>query len=80
MEAARAYVVLQPAAKGKVLPRDIQDWLANRLSKHKHLRGGVVYIDELPKLPSGKIVRKLMREWAKRDSAELEQGPGIAKM
>jgi acyl-coenzyme A synthetase/AMP-(fatty) acid ligase len=27
----------------------------------------------VPKLPSGKIVRKLMREWAKRDALEMEQ-------
>lgn len=80
MEGPRAYVVLQPSAKGKVQPRDIQDWIAKRVSKHKQLRGGVSFIDEVPKLPSGKIVRKLMREWAKRDSAELEKGPGLAKM
>lgn len=72
---------MQPAAKEqKISPRDIQDWIAGRVSRHKHLKGGVAFIDEVPKLPSGKIVRKLMREWAKRDSAMLEQKGGLSKL
>ncbi|CAH0000021.1 unnamed protein product [Clonostachys byssicola] len=69
----RAYVVIQEASQGKVTPSDIQKWLAPRVSKHKLLAGGVVFIDEVPKLASGKIQRKTMREWAKRDAAELEK-------
>ncbi|VUC20034.1 unnamed protein product [Clonostachys rosea] len=69
----RAYVVIQEASQGKVTPSDIQKWLAPRVAKHKQLAGGVVFIDEVPKLASGKIQRKTMREWAKRDAAELEK-------
>lgn len=35
--------------------------------------GGVVFVDEVPKLASGKIQRKTMRDWAKRDAVEIEK-------
>ena len=69
----RAYVVIQEVSKGKVSPEDIQTWIAERVAKHKRLVGGVVYIDEVPKLASGKIQRKTMKDWAKRDAVEIEK-------
>jgi acyl-coenzyme A synthetase/AMP-(fatty) acid ligase len=68
----RAYVVLKDEAKGKITEADIQDYMKSKLAKHKHLVGGVALIDDVPKLASGKIVRKLMKEWAKRDSPAVE--------
>lgn len=65
-------MVVQEPSKGKVTPEDVQSWLANRVAKHKRLVGGVVFIDEVPKLASGKIQRKVMREWAKRDALDIE--------
>lgn len=38
------------------------------MTKHKWLVGGVAFIDDVPKLASGKIQRKVMREWAKKDA------------
>ncbi|KAI1334531.1 4-coumarate-CoA ligase [Xylariaceae sp. FL0016] len=70
-EAPRAYVAVHDTSKGKVKPQDIQEWIKSRVSKHKYLNGGVVFVEEVPKLASGKIQRKVMREWAKRDAAEL---------
>ncbi|KAH0489406.1 hypothetical protein TgHK011_009838 [Trichoderma gracile] len=67
----RAYVVLQPSSRGKVSPEDIQEWTAARVAKHKRLVGGVVFIDEVPKLASGKIVRKVVRQWSRRDAEEM---------
>lgn len=66
-------MVLQDSSKDKVTPRDIQEWIVSRVAKHKRLVGGVVLIEEVPKLASGKIQRKTMREWAKRDAAEIEK-------
>jgi 4-coumarate--CoA ligase len=34
---------------------------------HKQLRGGVVFLDAIPKSPSGKILRKDLRVLAKRE-------------
>jgi acyl-coenzyme A synthetase/AMP-(fatty) acid ligase len=41
------------------------------VAKHKRLVGGVTFIDEVPKLASGKIIRKLMKQWSKRDAEEM---------
>jgi len=71
-EVPRAYVALQEHAKGKTTEADIQNFVAAAVAKHKRLAGGVKFVDEVPKLPSGKIVRKLMKEWAKRDAKEME--------
>ncbi|KAB5584715.1 4-coumarate-CoA ligase [Coniochaeta sp. 2T2.1] len=69
----RAYVVMKETAKGRVKPEDLQEWIKPRVSKHKWLVGGVVFIDEVPKLASGKIQRKTMRDWAKKDALELNK-------
>lgn len=69
----RAYVAIQASAKGKIKPEDIQEWIKPRVAKHKHLAGGVTFVDEVPKLASGKIQRKVMREWAKRDAEVLQK-------
>ncbi|TPX20445.1 hypothetical protein DIZ76_016333 [Coccidioides immitis] len=81
-EFPRAYVVLKDAVKQRPNPltgEQIQEWIKPRVAKHKWLTGGVELIDEVPKLPSGKIMRKVMREWAKRDAAKF-QGLQRAKL
>lgn len=69
----RAYVTIQDAAKGKVTSWDIKEWIKPRVAKHKWLVGGVTFVDEVPKLASGKIQRKVMREWSKADAKLLEK-------
>lgn len=72
----RAYIALQEEAKGKVTEKEIQEWMKTKVAKHKLLVGGVKFVDEVPKLASGKIQRKLMREWSKRDAPEVEKAMG----
>ncbi|OQO14039.1 hypothetical protein B0A48_00915 [Cryoendolithus antarcticus] len=74
-ELPRAYVVLKDESKGKVTEKDIQQWTAKQVAKHKQLTGGVKLIDEVPKSPSGKIQRKVMRDMVKRDADELASQP-----
>lgn len=64
----RAYVVLKDNAKGQVTESTVQEWIAERVSEYKRLRGGVAFIDEVPKSQSGKIQRKIVREWAESES------------
>ncbi|KAH7140039.1 hypothetical protein B0J13DRAFT_639310 [Dactylonectria estremocensis] len=62
-ELVRAYV-----APKKGVERDgktagsIAKFLANQVSGYKHLRGGVIFLDELPKSPTGKVLRRLLRD------------------
>ncbi|KAF2993758.1 hypothetical protein E8E13_001541 [Curvularia kusanoi] len=64
-ELPRAYVVPQTPEKGTAkMGEDIKKWLAERVSKHKRLEGGVYFIKAIPKNPSGKILRKQLRDQA----------------
>ena len=48
-EYPRAYVVLQAGQKAE--GKEIQEWLAKRVSKHKRLVGGVAFVDAIAKNP-----------------------------
>ncbi|KAF5966039.1 4-coumarate ligase [Fusarium coicis] len=65
-ELPRAYVVRSANTKD-TSEQDIADWLASRVIKYKQLKGGVVFVDAIPKVPSGKILRQALRERAKRE-------------
>lgn len=64
-EYPRAYVLLK--SKGAASSEEIQEWIKSKVAKHKYLTGGVVFVDEVPKSAAGKIQRKVLREWAKKD-------------
>ena len=70
-ELPRAYVVLRPGVphRKQVMAEEIQVWFQGRVAKHKRLAGGVQIVDEVPRLASGKIKRKVLKDWAKRDTA-----------
>lgn len=53
-------------------PQEIAAWLAKKVAPHKRLAGGVKFVDAIPKNPSGKILRKALRDVAK---AEVGDGP-----
>jgi 4-coumarate--CoA ligase len=68
-EVPRAYVV---ADKRKIGEREIIEFVKGKVAGHKQLRGGVVFLDEIPKSPSGKILRKDLRAFAEKErSAKL---------
>ncbi|EXJ66130.1 uncharacterized protein A1O5_10745 [Cladophialophora psammophila CBS 110553] len=69
-EIPRAYVV---ADRSKISEQEIKDYVKRSLAQHKQLRGGVVYLDGIPKSPSGKILRRDLRELAKRERRGGEQ-------
>ncbi|KAG0650146.1 4-coumarate-ligase isoform 6 [Hyphodiscus hymeniophilus] len=64
-EVPRAYVVVQEGNKADA--KGIQEWLANRVSRHKRIVGGCVFVETIPKNPSGKILRKQLRERAQEE-------------
>jgi acyl-CoA synthetase (AMP-forming)/AMP-acid ligase II len=63
-ELPRAYVV---ADKNKISEEEIKEYVKKNCAAHKQLRGGVVWLDAIPKSPSGKILRRELREMAKRE-------------
>ncbi|EXJ81140.1 hypothetical protein A1O3_07428 [Capronia epimyces CBS 606.96] len=69
-ELPRAYIV---ADHSKISADRIKDYVKQNLAPHKQLRGGVVFLPAIPKSPAGKILRKDLRELAKRES-NAQQG------
>ncbi|KAF3177688.1 hypothetical protein TWF225_010060 [Orbilia oligospora] len=75
-ELPKAFVVLNPGYEAsKETAAEIMKWVADHKSKHKRLGGGVEFIDIIPKSPSGKILRRLLRdkerENRKKEGAKL---------
>ncbi|KAL4238559.1 hypothetical protein ACF0H5_003266 [Mactra antiquata] len=58
-EIPRAYVVLKPNTDVK--PYDIISYVDGKVSDYKKLRGGVEFLTEIPKSPSGKILRRFLK-------------------
>ena len=61
-ELPRAYVVLKPGIQGdETTETEIMEWLSARVASYKRLRGGVRFVEMVPKSPSGKILRRLLK-------------------
>lgn len=69
-EAPRAYIVLNQEQKATA--EDINAFMATRISKSKRLTGGVCFTDAIPKNPSGKILRKILRDKAKAEVGDSD--------
>jgi len=71
-ELPRAYIVPSPtlpgdAVKNVLTEQKVKDFVKMNLAKHKQLRGGVVFVEAIPKSASGKILRKELRELSRRE-------------
>jgi len=64
-EAPRAYVV---ADQKKIAEHHVKDFVKEKLAAYKQLRGGVVFVDEIPRSAVGKILRKDLRLLAAREN------------
>ncbi|KAG5674516.1 hypothetical protein PVAND_004478 [Polypedilum vanderplanki] len=64
-----AFVVKLPEVE--LTEKEVQDFIKENASNAKWLRGGVKFVDEIPKNPSGKILRRELREAYKISRAKL---------
>ncbi|KAG5808559.1 hypothetical protein H9Q74_002516 [Fusarium xylarioides] len=71
-ETPRAFVVLGSGVKGgPEIVRELQDFVAARKAKHKRLSGGVEFMDQIPKSPSGKILRRVLKaSWKEKTESQ----------
>lgn len=60
--AARAYVVPKDEWRNKLSERDVFEYSIEKLSRPKHLIGGVKIMNKLPLISVGKVDKKLLRK------------------
>ncbi|RMJ25493.1 Phenylacetyl-CoA ligase [Aspergillus sp. HF37] len=48
--------------------RNIVQWLEGKVAQHKRLRGGVRFVNEIPKSVSGKILRRVLKAQVKEEA------------
>ena len=82
-EVPRAYVVPSPDSKrDEAAAEDIVKWMNGRVASHKKLRGGVRFVDEIPKSAAGKILRRMLKVKAleeEKEKGEISDGDFKAK-
>jgi len=59
-ELPRAYIITD----GNVTEDQINAYMTEQLAPHKQLKGGIKFVDELPKSPTGKLLRKELKKMA----------------
>lgn len=68
-EVPKAFVVKSPSVgieeNDRTVARDIMKHVEEHKARHKWLKGGVEFVDIIPKSPSGKILRRLLRDQEK---------------
>ena len=67
-EVPKAFVVKSSSAESltdEELARDIEKHVADHKASYKQLRGGVEFLDVIPKSPSGKILRRQLKDLLK---------------
>merc|ERR1719154_1018939 len=58
-EVPRAFVVKRNRkAKNDAMAEEIHDYINERVSDHKRIRGGIVFLEAIPRSPAGKILKK----------------------
>jgi 4-coumarate--CoA ligase len=67
-ELPRAYIVPKVSSMGEDDASAIVQWLNSRVANHKKLRGGVRFVAEIPRSANGKILRRVMKEWARKEA------------
>ncbi|KAF9046143.1 amp dependent CoA ligase [Panaeolus papilionaceus] len=76
----RAWVVLSAEGKARGVTETIKvldDWHKTHLSKYKHLRGGIEVVNEIPKSPTGKVLRRVLQD---KYEKELKKGKVKGKL
>ncbi|KAK3676144.1 hypothetical protein LTR78_003894 [Recurvomyces mirabilis] len=66
-ELPRAYLVRRPGGDGKLTEQEVHAYMQEKLASYKQLTGGIVFSDAIPKNASGKILKRVLREQAKKE-------------
>jgi acyl-coenzyme A synthetase/AMP-(fatty) acid ligase len=68
-ELPRAVVVLADGYKGdEKMEKDLKEWIHKRVAPYKRLRGGVRFVQAIPKSNAGKLLRRVLAEQARKEN------------
>jgi 4-coumarate--CoA ligase len=51
----------------KVDEQELKDMVLGKLARYKTLERGVRFVDSIPKNASGKILKRILGDWAKKE-------------
>lgn len=77
-EVPKAFIVKSAEARGRSdeeVARVIAKHVEDHKARYKWLKGGIEFLDVIPKSPSGKILRRLLRD--KEKAARTKKGPKL---
>lgn len=72
-ELPKAYIIKSKNTAGKSdaqISREIRKYTEDHKARYKWLKGGIEFVDLIPKSPSGKILRRLLRDREKSKAAK----------
>ncbi|KAK9896848.1 acetyl-CoA synthetase-like protein [Cystobasidium minutum MCA 4210] len=55
-----AFVIVKPEHRNEAVKREIHAHVNKSVTYYKQLAGGIIWVDDIPKNPSGKILRRLL--------------------
>jgi acetyl-CoA synthetase len=74
-EIVKAYIVLKDGvAPADALAAEIQAYVKRQLAAHEYPRE-VAFVDELPMTTTGKVIRRELRDMARREAEARQDGP-----
>ena len=69
-ELPRAYVVRRPGTREQDLTEDmVKEYVKPKLARYKWLEGAVRFVEVIPKSANGKILKRILKEEAKKEMA-----------
>lgn len=74
-EVPKAFIVKSSSAQSvseEEVAKTLYKYVADHKARYKRLEGGIEFIDVIPKSPSGKILRRMLRD--KEKEARLKNG------
>ena len=74
-ELPRAYVVRREGTS--ISEREVKELIGERLARYKQLTGGVIFLDEIPKSASGKILKRVLRDQAEEEMKQESSRPSV---